>query len=177
LRLQGEPSSFIELAAGGGEFGSRATLLLSHIEWPGKPGMAAPVTPLTPEEQKRFDAGREVYLNLCQACHQADGRGQEKVAATLVGSTLALGPADVTARILLNGKDGPVGQMPPLGAGLSDDQIAGVLTYIRREWGNAGTAVDAQTIKDTRSAVAGRTRPWTNDELTALSAAGRGGRQ
>ena len=25
--------------------------------------------------------------------------------------------------------------MPPVGSVLSDDQIAGVLTYIRREWG------------------------------------------
>ena len=175
LRLQSEPSAFIELAAAGGDFGSRATLLLSHIEWPGKPGMAAPIAPLTAEEQKRFDSGHEVYLNLCQACHQADGRGQEKVAANLVGSTLALAPATVGARILLNGKDGPIGQMPPLGAGLTDDQIANVLTYIRREWGNTGAAVDSQTIKDTRTAVSGRARPWTNDELTALTATGRGG--
>jgi len=177
LRLNSEPSAFIELAAGGGEFGARATAALSRIEWPGKPGMAAPVAPLTAEEQARFDRGREVYLNLCQACHQADGRGQDRVAATLVASPLTLAPPPVTARILLNGKDGPIGQMPPLGAGLSDDQIANVLTYIRREWGNTGTAVDAQTIKDTRAIVAGRTRPWTNDELTALVAGGRGGQQ
>ena len=26
--------------------------------------------------------------------------------------------------------------MPPLGASLSDDQIAAALTYIRREWGH-----------------------------------------
>jgi mono/diheme cytochrome c family protein len=32
--------------------------------------------------------------------------------------------------------------MPLVGSALSDDQIAGVLTYIRREWGQGGTPVD-----------------------------------
>ena len=47
------------------------------------------------------------------------------------------------SRILLNGKEGPIGLMPPIGMTLSDDQIAGVLTYIRREWGQPGTPVDS----------------------------------
>ena len=33
--------------------------------------------------------------------------------------------------------------MPPVGQVFSDDQIAAVLTYIRREWGQTGTPVDA----------------------------------
>jgi mono/diheme cytochrome c family protein len=168
LRLNREPAAFSALAAAGGDTGSRATAVLARIEWPGKPGAPSLLTPLTADEQRRFDAGHEIYLNLCQACHQPDGRGQEKLAANLIGSALALAPATVTARILINGKDGPIGQMPPLGASLTDEQIASVLTYIRREWGNTGTTVDVQTVKDTRAAVAGRTRPWTNDELIAL---------
>ena len=54
---------------------------------------AAPAAPLTPEQQVWFNAGETVYKNLCQACHQADGRGQDKVAASLVGSAFALGRA------------------------------------------------------------------------------------
>ena len=120
----------------------------ARIEWPGKPGVAAPVPALTAEEQQRFDAGREVYRNICQQCHQPDGRGQERLAPSLVGSALALAAADIPARILLNGKEGPVGLMPPVGSVLSDDQIAGVLTYIRREWGQTGTPVDAAQVSD-----------------------------
>ena len=176
VRLSREPAPFNALATSGGEFGTRAAALLGRIEWPGKPGAAAAVPPLTPDEQKRFDAGRELYLSLCQACHQPDGRGREKLGANLVGATLALAPAHVTARIVIGGKEGPVGLMPPLGASLTDDQIANALTYIRREWGNAGTPVDAQTVKAAREASASRTRPWTTEELTALIAAGRGGR-
>ena len=63
-----------------GDLGPRAADVLARVEWPGKPGAAAPIAPLTPEEQQRFDAGREVYRNICQACHQPDGRGQDRVA-------------------------------------------------------------------------------------------------
>jgi len=116
-----------------------------------------------------------VYRNICQACHQPDGRGQDRVAPSLVGSTLALASPDIPARILLNGKEGPIGLMPPVGSVLSDDQIAGVLTYVRREWGQPGSAVDPAAVKSVREQTAGRTRPWTNDELLAL-AGGRGQR-
>jgi len=63
--------------------------------------------------------------------------------------------------------------MPPVGQVFSDDQIAAVLTYIRREWGQTGTPVDAATVKAVRAATADRTRPWTNDELTALAKGAR----
>jgi hypothetical protein len=66
--------------------------------------------------------------------------------------------------------------MPPIGSALNDDQIAAVLTYVRREWGNDGTPVDPAVIKNVRPLTASRTRPWTNDELNALVASGRGGR-
>jgi mono/diheme cytochrome c family protein len=111
-----------------------------------------------------------VYRNICQACHQPDGRGLEKVAPSLIGSVLALAAPDIPARILLNGKEGPVGLMPPVGSVLSDEQIAGVLTYVRREWGQAGSPVDVAAVKTVREATAGRTRPWSHDELLALAA-------
>jgi mono/diheme cytochrome c family protein/glucose/arabinose dehydrogenase len=172
VRLNTEPGALSTLATRTDDLGTRAARVLARIEWPGKPGASAPIAALTAEEQQRFDAGRDVYKNICQACHQPDGRGQEKVAPSLVGSTLALASPDIPARILLNGKEGPVGLMPPVGSVLSDDQIAGVLTYVRREWGQPGSAVDPGTVKSVRELTAGRTRPWTNDELLAL--AGRG---
>ena len=134
-----------------GELGQRATAVLARLSWPGKADRGPAVVPLTPEEQQRFAAGREVYQTLCVACHQPDGRGREHLAPTLVGSELALGPADITARIVLGGKEGPTGLMPPLGAALTDEQIAAALTYIRREWGHSASPVDPSTVKEVRA--------------------------
>jgi mono/diheme cytochrome c family protein len=142
--------------------------VLARLEWPGKPG-ATVITPLTPDEEARFAAGEKIYGDICRPCHQADGRGQDKVAPPLIGSQFALAASGgVPARILLNGKEGTVGLMPPVGAAFTDDQIAAVLTYIRREWGHSASAVDVATVKAARDAVAGRTKPWTNEELLAL---------
>jgi mono/diheme cytochrome c family protein len=150
--------------------------VLARIEWPGRPGAAEPVAPLTAVEAGRFEQGREVYRNICQACHQPDGRGLARVAPPLVESVLALAPAEVTARILLNGKEGRVGLMPPIGATLTNDQIASVLTYVRREWGQTGDPVDPRTVETVRAQTATRTRPWTDDELLAMVPTARGGR-
>ena len=168
LRLNRPPASFVALAAGRGELSTRAAAVLSRIGWPNKPGSPAAVAPLSAAEQQRFNAGQEVYRNVCQACHQADGRGQDKVAAPLVNSTLALARADIPIRILLHGKEGAIGLMPPVGQVFSDEQIADVLTYVRREWGQEGSAVDPAMVAKVRAATADRQRPWTDSELRAL---------
>jgi mono/diheme cytochrome c family protein len=144
------------------------------VTWPGKPAPpAAAVAPLTPEQQKLFAKGQELYNNLCVACHQPDGQGREKIAPSLVNSRYVIADAGVSTRIVLSGKEGSVGLMPPLGASLTDEQIAGVLTYIRREWGHTASAVTPDDVKEIRGMTASRTRPWTEDEISRLT--GRGG--
>jgi mono/diheme cytochrome c family protein len=162
-----EPA-LVGIARENGDLAQRATVLLARVTWPGKPNAAPAVAPLTPDEQRRFAAGREVYQTLCVACHQPDGRGREQLAPSLVGSEFALGPAEIAVRIVINGKEGSTGLMPPLGASLTDDQIAAALTFIRREWGHAAPAVDAATVNAIRALTIGRTRPWTADELNRL---------
>lgn len=166
MRLSRQPALVAFAAGRTDDLGKRATAVLARIEWPGKPSALAPaVTPLTPEEQQRFAAGREVYQSLCVACHQPDGRGQEKLGASLIGSPFATGVPEIPIRILLHGKEGPTGLMPPLGASLSDDQIAGALTYIRREWGQTASPVTPAAVAAVRAATKSRTRPWTEAEL------------
>jgi mono/diheme cytochrome c family protein len=167
LKLTREPALVALAARSTGDLSTRAASVLARVEWPGKPGVAV-AAPLSPAELARFDAGREVYQNLCVACHQPNGRGLEKVAPTLIGSEFALGSPQIPVRILLNGKEGPVGLMPPLGSVLSDEQIAAVLTYIRREWGNTGAPIDGRDVGQIRPLTSGRTRPWTDAELAAL---------
>ncbi len=168
IPLSREPALTEVARSDGGELGQRATAVLARLSWPGKPATGPAVVPLTPDEQQRFAAGREVYQTLCAACHQPDGRGREQLAPSLIGSELALGPAGIAARIVLGGKEGSTGLMPPLGAALSDDQVAAALTYIRREWGHSAPAVEASTVRAVRALSNGRTRPWTAEELAQL---------
>jgi mono/diheme cytochrome c family protein/glucose/arabinose dehydrogenase len=177
LQLTREPAALMTIAAGSDDFATRAAELLKRVSWPGKAGESAvAAVELTAEQQQQFERGREVYRNVCQGCHQPDGRGLERIAPGLIGSALALAPADVPVRILLHGKEGGIGLMPPIGGTFDDRQIADVLTYVRREWGHRAEPIHAAAVAAIRAASAGRTRPWTEAELNAL-AGGRGGRR
>jgi mono/diheme cytochrome c family protein/glucose/arabinose dehydrogenase len=167
LTLTREPA-LVTIAARNDDLGNRAAKVLARVEWPGKVGGAATAAPLTPVEQERFAAGQEVFKNLCEACHLADGRAQQGVAPALSGSAEVVGPPAVTIRILLHGKEGSIGLMPAHADALSDEEIAAVLTYIRRAWGQTASPIEAGAVKEVRSATTGRTRPWTAEELAAI---------
>lgn len=143
---------------------------------PAPPSPVAPepaaAAPLTAAEQQRFEAGRELYRGVCAACHRADGTGVPSLGASLVNSRFVIGPATVPVRVLLNGKLGSIGMMPPLGASFTDEQVASVLTYIRRDWGHTASAIDPAFVRDARAAASDRTSPWTAEELDALTRQG-----
>jgi putative membrane-bound dehydrogenase-like protein len=168
LRMNREPFALSRWAASGDDLSPRVASVLERVTWPGKAGDAAPIPPLTTDQQKRFNAGQKIYQNICQACHQPDGRGQERLAPTLIGSALTLAEPGIPARILLNGKEGTTGLMPPVGAVLTDEEIASVLTYVRREWGQSAMPVDPETVRTVRALTVGRTRPWTDEELKGV---------
>lgn len=174
VALSGAPASLSMLAASSGDAGALAKRVLAKLEWPGKPVPVVEVAPLTADEERRFAAGADIYRSVCVGCHQPDGRGKEKMAPTLVGSRYANGEPTAAMRILLAGKEGAVGLMPPLGGALNDEQIAAVLTYVRREWGNTGSPVAPADVTEIRGLTRTRARPWTDAELTA--GRGRGGR-
>ena len=175
VSLPAEPTDLIATTKYTDGTAAAAARVAARMTWPGKPTPpVAAVAPLTPEQQKRFTQGQELYNNLCVACHQPDGQGREKIAPSLVNSRYVIAAdAGVSTRIVLSGKEGSVGLMPPLGASLTDEQIAGVLTYIRREWGHTASAVAPDDVKEIRGMTASRTRPWTEDEISRLT--GRGG--
>jgi mono/diheme cytochrome c family protein len=172
----------VALAAATTDAGAMAKRVLAKLDWPGKPVPVVEVAPLTAEQQKRYDAGAELYKGICSGCHQPDGRGKEKLAANLVDSAYVKGDATTPIRILLGGKEGPIGLMPPLGGALNDEQIASVLTYIRREWGHTAPPVGPEDVLEVRGLTKTRTKPWTDAELQQGrggrgAAAGRGGQQ
>ena len=170
VTLRREPALTQLTSSGSSDSGPRVVKVLDKVAWPGKALAAAPaIPPLNAVEQERLVAGNRIYEAQCEACHNQDGRGLPGLGSSLTGAAFVTGPAAIAARILLNGKEGPVGLMPPLGGTMSDDDLAAVLTYIRRAWGNTGTPVDRALVEGARAETAARTRPWTNDELSALA--------
>jgi glucose/arabinose dehydrogenase/mono/diheme cytochrome c family protein len=158
----------------------------SRIAWPNKPGVppAPVIQPLSAAEQKLFDAGKVTYTTFCAACHQPNGQGMEGLAPPLVDSEWVNGQVENLPRIVTNGLTGPLKvngtswslEMPPIGAALNDEQVAGVLTYIRREWEHTASPVSVEEVTKVRSQHKDRTKAWTMDELKKLSApAKRGG--
>ncbi len=144
------------------------------VAWEGKPGFVPAAKPvaLTKDEQALFEKGKTTYATICGACHQPNGAGLAGLAPPLLDSEWALGPADRPIRIALQGLTGPIEvegtkwqlEMPALPT-LSDEDLAGVLTYIRREWDHSASPVRPADVAKVRAAFAGRSNAWTADEL------------
>ena len=177
VALPSEPSELTQLASTDDETGAVAKRVVAKLDWPGKPApVVTAAVPLTAEQQRRYDAGADLYKSICVGCHQPDGKGKEKIAASLLDSRYVTGPdAGAATRVLLAGKEGTIGLMPPLGSALNDEQIASVLTYIRREWGHTASPVAPDDVTEIRGLTKTRTRPWTDEELQAAGRGGRGG--
>jgi mono/diheme cytochrome c family protein len=58
--------------------------------------------------------------------------------------------------------------MPAIGMTLSDQQIAGVLTYIRNSWGLNAGAVSVEIVAKSRKDNKGRVADWTDMLLRSL---------
>ncbi|MEP6663880.1 MAG: cytochrome c, partial [Verrucomicrobiota bacterium] len=144
------------------------------VSWPGQPGYVAPpvVPPLTATQQKQFALGKDLFAASCAICHQLTGFGMEGLAPPLADSEWVLGSPHRIARIILHGLRGTITvkgksydmEMPSLNV-FDDDQIAAILTYIRREWEHGATPVEPSTIKKIRATTARRNEAWTEAEL------------
>ena len=120
--------------------------------------------------------GQETYEMACLPCHQPEGKGLPGVYPPLAGSEWVQGKSDALIRIVIHGLTGPIevaGQryggpdsvpMPGM-AGLTDQQIAEVLSYIRKDFGAGASPVPAGEVKRIRESTATRTEPWSVAEL------------
>lgn len=175
VKFKSEPAALAQLMKlDANAIRPRAEALAALMTWPGKPG-AAPepvIAPLTPEQQARFDMGKTLYRGICAACHQPHGLGMEGLAPPLADSEWVLGSEQRLGRILLHGVSGPIQvkgrtyrlDMPGLGI-FTDDQVAAILTYIRREWDHGAAPVEPSTIQSIRAGTKERTEAWREEEL------------
>ena len=136
----------------------------------------APVDPA----MKDFFAGMQVYNRpTCGACHQPNGMGTPGTFPPLAGAEWVneKDPARVI-RIVLDGLTGPIqvkgqsynSQMPGWRAQLSEEEIAQVITFIRKEWGNNAGPVTKEQVAAVKQETEGRGGAlWTVDELMKVT--------
>ncbi|MFO1449826.1 MAG: PVC-type heme-binding CxxCH protein [Opitutaceae bacterium] len=118
--------------------------------------------------ERLFEAGKTAFSLSCAPCHQDSGEGRVGLAPALVGSPWLQRSEDALVRIVLHGKENPGrGLVMPPWRHLDDPQLAAVLTYVKREFGNQNTTVLPATVSRVRAATADRTRAWSDAELEA----------
>lgn len=174
VKFKSEPAALVQLRK---LKDSRITRIMELMTWSGKPG-AKPepvVIPLTAAQQTGFDLGKALFSGVCAACHQPHGLGMEGLAPPLVDSEWVLGSEQRLTRIILHGLSGPIKvqgrtytlDMPALGL-FNDEQVAAILTYIRREWDHNANPVEPVTVKAIRAANSNRIEGWRQEELLKL---------
>jgi len=121
--------------------------------------------------------GKVVYEQVCGLCHGADGMGKPGQAPPLAGSEwvnakgfarLAHVPLEgLTGSLQVEGKDWNM-SMAAMGAALSDDDLAGVLSYIRSSWGNKGGPVTGDDVHAIRASLGAHPQPMSGDQLKTM---------
>ena len=91
--------------------------------------------------------GEQLFANVCQACHMSDARGAVGAGTypSLAGDQ-NLEAAGYPVEVVVNGQRG----MPPVGAMMSDEQVAAVVNYLRTHFDNGYQ--DAVTAADVKAA-------------------------
>ncbi len=115
------------------------------------------------------DLGARVYLDTCNTCHRSKGQGWQGVYPALAGNA-AVNSTDPTGLInlVISGGIMPTTRaapaqfaMPAFGERLSDADVAAVLTFVRRSWGNRAAAVDPAKVKSVRAALKTPENPYS----------------
>lgn len=108
------------------------------METPPSPDDGIPET----GEEELMQIGEQVYADRCAGCHLPDGLGEPPLDAN---PFVTGGDPNPVIDIVLHGNGG----MPAFEGVLTDEEVAGVVTYIRNAWTNDASVV---TIADVQAA-------------------------
>jgi mono/diheme cytochrome c family protein len=114
----------------------------------------APPTPTGPQleplpeaalgDQELIELGEQRYEFFCSACHQPDGQGVGPI-LPLDGSGLVIfqDPEPLIETVLLGRA-----AMPAFQGDLSPREIATILSFVRNNWGNQASVVQADQVEE-----------------------------
>ncbi len=104
------------------------------------------------------EIGAKVYNQYCYVCHQADGKGVPGAFPPLTNTEWVNGNVDTLISIVVKGRQGEMevngekynSVMTPHGF-LTDEEIAGVITYVRQNFGNNSSEVTVEEVAAMRA--------------------------
>jgi len=141
------------------------------------PGSVATPLPPKPALDAYMARGKKVFEAKCITCHGPEAKGNGSTYPSLVGSAWANGETERFAMIVLNGLQGKTsngkiyGVMTPQGIGMTPEELAGIMTYVRNHFGNTkGDVITVEMAKAAMKISAARKNSGqsvTAEELTA----------
>lgn len=132
---------------------------------PVRPNEAKMVYDVQSHEDLRTGKNRSsaalTYLNNCAACHRSSGKGYDQTfpALALSPTINADDPGSLISIVLQGAKMPGTASaptefaMPAFARRMSDGEVAEVLTFVRRSWGNHAPAVTAAMVAKVRKAI------------------------
>lgn len=108
-------------------------------------------------ERERVEFGKQIYNQVCAACHQPDGAGVANVFPPLAGSDWLNADSGAAIAAIVHGLSGEIlvndirynGVMPAM-INLSDEDVANVLTFVYDSWGNSKERIEPAQVAAVR---------------------------
>jgi len=143
------------IAAVAGAMLATACVASGQSPVPAAPSTSSPTSSAVSATQSD---GQVLYGKHCLTCHQADGYGVPNLQPAIVGGTWVGGDSRALALFVLTGgfdsasrKDGENHNVMPAFARLTDAEIAGILTFIRRKFGMGASPVSEADVAEART--------------------------
>lgn len=166
------------LGGAGRFFAYQATFREGYVRTP-PPGVGETGPPPKEALAAYMAKGAKIYAGKCIVCHGPEAKGDGANFPALAGSKWATGETQRFAMIILNGLKGPMSTGKTYAAGmpsqaiggLSPEDFAGVMTYVRNHFGNS--TGDIVTVEMAKAAMkisgarANNGQQVTAEELTA----------
>jgi nitrite reductase (NO-forming) len=111
-------------------------------------------TKTVPEQIK---SGKELYGRTCFACHQSEGQGVPNAFPPLAKSDYLNANPNRAISAVLHGLSGEISvngkkfNNVMTSQGLTDEEVADVLTYVYSSWGNNKTVITPAKVKEVRA--------------------------
>lgn len=111
-----------------------------------------------PDLEASIKQGQAVYSSYCVSCHMSEGEGIPGAFPPLAASDYLMENKERSIRTVMYGLEGEIvvngvtynSIMTPMG--LTDEEVAHVLNFVRNSWGNSGEVVTFEEVEAVREA-------------------------